>query len=156
LNLEDPHAKWRELPSLPGTPRAFPAVAAVEKYLYVLGGLLSMTPPLHVQKDAYRYDTERNTWTSLPDLPRSGYAWSAAPIESRSLMVAGRADGKSHRDILLLDLESLEMKEIGLSVIPTMTAPLIQVGKDEWWLIGGEPDSNKTRTDRITVIRSHQ
>ena len=69
------------------------------------------------------------------------------------VLIAGRADGQIHSDIDVLELETFTSRRIGQTVIQTTTAPLIEVAPHEWWLIGGEPDSNKTRADRVSVIR---
>jgi N-acetylneuraminic acid mutarotase len=152
LSLVRPQAGWKELEPLPGPARGYPAVTCIGTEMYILGGI-SNFEPMTVLKDAYRYDTKAARWEKMPDLPRAGYAWTAAPVGAQSLLMAGRADGEIHREILLFDLESHQMTQIGQSVTPTTTAPLIQVRDSEWWLIGGEPDSNKTRTNRITIIR---
>ena len=45
------------------------------------------------------------------------------------------------------------MKEVGHLIIPSATAPLIKVNEKPLlgWL-GGEPDSNKNRTEKVSVI----
>lgn len=44
------------------------------------------------------------------------------------------------------------MNEVGHLVIPSVTAPLIKVVDEYFWLVGGEPDSNKNRTGKVSVI----
>jgi N-acetylneuraminic acid mutarotase len=152
LSLRQPGAAWRTEPALPGRPRAYAASVVIGKWIYVLGGIGSWSP-LEALRDAYRFHAERRVWEALPELPWSGYAWSAAAMNPTQILIAGRADGEIHADIEILDLETFTGRKIGEAVIQTTTAPLIEVAPQEWWLIGGEPDSNKTRTGRVSVIR---
>ncbi len=150
LSLDAPDA-WREEPALPGSPRAFPAVVSTGKAIIVLGGVSSWSP-LAPLADAWRFDTEGGAWKRLPDLSSSGYAWSAAMMEENYLVLAGQADGEIHDDIWRVDLSDMRTGKLGDAVIQTTTAPLVRVADDEWWLIAGEPDSKRTRTNRVTRI----
>jgi N-acetylneuraminic acid mutarotase len=154
INVKQVDAKWKRCNDLPGPKRAFPALAACGKYLYLFGGMC--TDPNNgsqiVMQDSYRYDPKKDIWTRLKDLPWKGYAWSASSIDESHVILAGRADGQIHKDIYLIDITDMSTRIIGESVIQTTTAPLITLAKNEYWLIAGEPDSNKNRTNKITTI----
>ena len=68
------------------------------------------------------------------------------------ILLTGRADGKVYKDIWIIDLEGMLAYQIGNLIIQSTTAPLIKVWNNEWWLVGGEPDSNKNRTKEISII----
>jgi len=128
---------------------------ACGKFLYLFGGMSPDTNnnSLGVMKDAYQYNPDKDSWLRLKDLPCPGYAWSGSSIDENHIILAGKADGKIHKDIYLIDVRDMTAKKIGETTIQTTTAPLIRVSHDEFWLIAGEPDSNKNRTNRITCIK---
>jgi N-acetylneuraminic acid mutarotase len=143
---------WTECKPLPGAGRMFPSLVACGKYLYLLGGLAE-TSPLTPLNDFYRYDPAANEWTKLKDLPFKGYAWVSQPVDDRNIIITGRADGTIHKGIWIIDTEDVSVREAGSLVIASTTAPLIRIGEKQWWLIGGEPDANKNRTEKVNVIR---
>jgi N-acetylneuraminic acid mutarotase len=154
LDISDPNAKWVEKPSLPGVARAYPGVVECNGSLYIFGGLADGTGSIHDRtlRDAYRYDPLADRWNPLGNLSMPGYCWSAAPLDSKHILVAGRADGQVHDEVWLLDLETLNASRVGKAVIQATCAPLINVSENKWWLIGGEPDSHKHRTNRVSEI----
>ena len=152
LDVSDLHAKWMECRNLPGPKRAFPALVSCGKSLYLFGGMSPDSNSLGVMKDAYQYNPKKGSWLRLKDMPSPGYAWSGSAIDDKHILLAGKADGKVHKDIYLIDVRDMNVQKIGETVIQTTTAPLIKVRPDEFWLIAGEPDSNKNRTNRITSI----
>ena len=84
--------------------------------------------------------------TATPGLPE--------PVDSKHVLLAGRANGQIYDGIWLVDLPDLSTRLVGHAFVPTATAPLVHVRSGEWWLIGGEPDSNKNRTPRVAIIRT--
>jgi hypothetical protein len=82
----------------------------------------------------------------------AGYCWSAAPIDAKHVLLAGRTDGQLHNEIWLLDISTLRGAVLCRPVIQATCAPLIKVSDNTWWLIGGEPDGQKNRTNRISQI----
>jgi hypothetical protein len=158
LNLSDPAAGWKELAPLPAAGRGFPALAACGDYLYLMGGLggnegdSNDTVHQRTLSDIYRYDPKSNTWTVLGNLPVGGYCWNASAIDSTHLLLAGRADGVMHDDIWIVGVSPLSAQLVGHCVVAADCAPLIRVNDNTWWLVGGEPDMNKHRTDRVSVI----
>jgi N-acetylneuraminic acid mutarotase len=151
LDVNNAESKWIECQSVPGVGRMFPSLVSCGKYLYLLGGLAE-TEPLRPLKDIYRYDPDENKWIQLGDLPLMGYAWVSQPIDNNHLIITGRADGNIDTGIWIIDLRDLSMKQIGNLIIPSTTSPLINIANKQWWLIGGEPDANKNRTEKISVI----
>jgi hypothetical protein len=89
----------------------------------------------------------------MEDLPYQGYAWTCKAVDERHILITGRADGTIHKQIWIYDVEDLSITEVGELVIQSATAPLIRVSHDTWWLVGGEPDSNKNRTDKVSIIK---
>ncbi len=142
---------WKKCPPVPGPARTLSLLVADGKYLYLLGGLRH-EEPLTVLKDAYRYDTGNGTWEQLRDLPLEGYAWAGQPVDAGHLLITGRAYGKIDTGIWLLRLKDMSMEKIGEAVGPATTAPLIKINNKQWWLVGGEPDANKNRTGKVTII----
>lgn len=151
LNLKNIGNGWSECREMPGVPRMLHSMVASGRYLFLLGGLAD-TNPLTPLNDAYRYDPQKNEWAKLKNLPLNGYAWVAQPIDEFDLLITGRADGQVHSGIWVLNLEAMEMHLIGNLVVSSTTAPLIGLSDRVWWLVGGEPDSNKNRTEIVSVI----
>ncbi len=154
LDLSSKDSKWTESTPLPGAGRAYPGVVVCGGSIYVLGGLADGTGSVHDRtlSDALRYDPKTGHWSVLGTLPIDGYCWSADPIDTHHILLTGRADGHIHDEVWLLDLRTLGASLIGRTVIQASCAPLIKVSNDTWWLIGGEPDSNENRTNRISEI----
>ncbi len=151
LDINKVGSNWHECSPVPGVGRMFPSLVACGKYLYLLGGLAA-TSPLTPLKDAYRYDPQKDQWTQLNDLPLDGYAWVSQPIDDSNLLITGRAYGKVDESIWTLNLKDMSMHTIGNNVNPATTAPLIKVADKQWWLVGGEPDANKNRTEKVSII----
>lgn len=151
LDLGNPNSKWEQCKPLPGVGRILPSMVACGKYLYLLGGLAKISP-LSPLKDAYQYDPSKNQWKQLSDLPLKGYAWVSQPVDDNHLIITGRAYGKVDRGVWILNLKTMSMKKVGDDIVPAATAPLINVGNKQWWLIGGEPDAYKNRTNVVSVI----
>jgi N-acetylneuraminic acid mutarotase len=154
LDLQKPSAQWRSQAPLPAAGRAYPALVTCGANLYLLGGLGDGDKSVHDRtlSDAYQYDPSTDRWTALGILPFGGYCWSADAVDDSHILLAGRADGTIHNEIWLLHLPDLSTELLGHAVIQATCAPLMKVGPRKWWLVGGEPDSNKNRTDRVTVI----
>lgn len=152
LDLKNTKELWREVEPIPGVARILPSLVSNGKYLYLLGGSSEGL----ALSDAYRYDPEANTWTKLADLPFKGYAWTSQRIDDDHLIITGRADNSKpinvHKDVWVLSLKDMSMIKTGELIAPSATAPLIRVNDKQWWLVSGEPDSRKNRTERVSVI----
>ena len=151
LDISKVGSKWHECSPVPGVSRMFPSLVACGENLYLLGGLAE-TSPLTPLKDAYRYDPQKNQWTQLTDLLLDGYAWVSQPVDNNHLIITGRAYGKVDKGIWIIDLKDMSMNKVGNDINPATTAPLINVADKQWWLVGGEPDANKNRTGKVSVI----
>ncbi|MHB9071403.1 MAG: Kelch repeat-containing protein [Sedimentisphaerales bacterium] len=147
---------WKECAPLPGPAREFPAVAACGNYIYVLGGVILQKeqPTMTVLQDTYRYDPVNDRWKKLSDLPCGGYAWSAAAVNDKYVLVAGRAYENSNvsNNIWLVNINNMSVRNIGKLKIQACAAPLIKVEAKIWWYIGGEPDATRNRTSQISII----
>jgi hypothetical protein len=154
LDVNSAGAKWRELAVLPGPGRMYPALVACGKSVYLLGGMRVVPQQgMEVFSDAYRYDPKSDKWERLPDLPARGYCWVASPIDDANVLIAGRADGAIHDEVWRVSVSDMRVQSVGNTVIQTTCAPLLRVSDDTWWLVGGEPNSNKTRTEKVSIIR---
>lgn len=151
LHLNNLESGWIELKSLPGQPRILHSLVGCKDDLYLIGGLAENSP-LTPLKDVYKFDCKEKNWKKLNDLPMKGYAWVAQSFADKNLLMTGRADGQIHSDIWIIDLNSMSLKKIGNLVISSTTAPLIKVTTNQWWLVSGEPDSNKNRTKAVSII----
>jgi len=151
LDIHDPGSNWHECQPVPGVVRVFPSLVTCKKYLYLIGGL-EKTSPLKPLQDIYRYHPDKDEWIRLKDLPIKGYAWVSQPIDNNNLIITGRADGSIHKGIWIIDLRDMSMKKVGNLESPSTTAPLVNISENQWWLIGGEPDTNKNRTEKVSVI----
>ena len=120
--------------------------------LYVWGLGTHDDSPNHALNDAYAFNTATREWKVLRSLSVAGYCWSASAIDSGRLLLAGRADGQSFRELKVVDMAKMRAEVAGEGVIQTTCAPLVQVEAGKWWLISGEPDGKRNRTERVTVI----
>jgi N-acetylneuraminic acid mutarotase len=154
LDLNRREHGWMEIEPISAEPRAYSVLTAFPEKLYLLGGMTPVKDSMRVFKDVLEYDPGSGTWRKVGDLPVSGYCWSSIPIDTPGeLLVGGRADGQIHDDLWLVDLRNLAVRSAGSSVITTTCAPLVHVAPDKYWLIGGEPNSNMTRTPLVTEIQ---
>lgn len=155
LDTTTQQGTWKECRALPGSPREFPAVVACGNYVYVLGGVILQQeqPTKTVLRDTYRYDPVIDKWEKRPDLMYGGYAWSASAIDNQSILLTGRASENAVNDsIWLVYLDDMSMRIVGNLRIQACAAPLVRVTPKTWWYIGGEPDTNRSRTAIVTVI----
>ncbi|WP_176221426.1 kelch repeat-containing protein [Massilibacteroides vaginae] len=152
LDICQPNKGWVKCGSIPGSPRILHALVACENYLYVIGGL-SEVSPLTPLSDLFRYNPEKDKWEKLKNLPFNGYGWMGQSLDANKILITGRADGMVHKGIWTIDVKSGLANNIGSLIIQSTTAPLIKISEEEWWLIGGEPDSNKTRTGKVSIIK---
>lgn len=74
-------------------------------------------------------------------------------MDGSRVLLASCAEGRIRPDIWLLNLKHVTSEKVGNAIIQTTTAPLLRIGDGEWWLLGGEPDSNRHRTPIVTRIR---
>ncbi|MGV8136688.1 MAG: kelch repeat-containing protein [Mangrovibacterium sp.] len=152
LNLSDKTGEWMECQMLPGVPRALTSLVACGDCLYLLGGL-AVTNPLTPLQDAWQYNPEEDKWIMLKDLPMKGYAWAGSPIDRNHILLTGCADGTIHDDIWIVDRRNMSIQMAGRLTTPSTTAPLIKIDENHLWFIGGEPDANKNRIGKISVIQ---
>jgi N-acetylneuraminic acid mutarotase len=155
LDLRESPPRWIKRSPIPAERRAYSVLVAVGGQLYLLGGMTTDGEAMRVFKDVFRYDPGSDKWQGMGELPTAGYCWSAVPIDEggRKLLVGGRADSAIHDDLWIVDLSDLSVMGIGRTVITTTCAPLLRINRSTYWLVGGEPDANKSRTARVTQIR---
>lgn len=151
LDLNNVESGWSESNPIPGVPRYLHAMTTSGKNLYIIGGLAEGSP-LTPLNEVYRFNYKENRWDKQNDLPLKGYAWTAQPIDTKHILLTGRADGQVHPDIWIIELNTMTMKKVGDLLIQSTTSPLIKVTNGQWWVVGGEPDSNKNRTKETSII----
>ena len=157
LDLKDPNAAWKSLAPLPASPRGYSAFVAAGSQLYLFGGLV--LPPYQKEValfgDAYRYDPFTNSWKQLDGFNLPGYAWTATAVNDQQIMFTGRVAKLSETsgEVLLLDLNTLQVKNVGELVTPSCCMPAIPMGGETWWLPGGEPAANRVRSARTSVVQ---
>lgn len=157
LNLSKPNASWRRLAPLPGEGRGYAALVAANDQLYLFGGFVlpPYAPKAAIFGDAYRYDPDADRWSKLDGFDLPGYAWTATAVSPRRIMLTGRVAeiGNVGDAILLLDLPALRVRPIGRLMIPGCCMPALPVAPRTWWLPGGEPDTNRSRTERTSIVK---
>ena len=151
LDLNNVESGWSESKSIPGVPRYLHAMTTSGDIVYLIGGLAEGSP-LTPLNEVYAFNYKENRWDKRKELPLKGYAWTAQPIDNKHILLTGRADGQVHPDIWVIELNTIEMKQVGDLLIQSTTSPLIKVTDGQWWVVGGEPDSNKNRTKETSII----
>lgn len=172
LNLKDARPEWRRLADLPAAGRCCSACLPVNGRLFLFGGF--EYPPFseraQIFGDAYCYTPASNqdgesadkagpgAWEKIAGLDFPGYAWSAIPIDNRQILFAGRVSTLSQvtDQVWLLDLVTLATSPAGHLPYPTCCVPAIALPSGVWLLPGGEPDTNRNRTDRVSRITLRQ
>ena len=156
LDTRTQNQPWKECSSLPGPAREFPSVVACGNYVHVLGGVILQKeqPTMTVLQDTYRYDPANDRWEKQPNLPFGGYAWSATAVNDTHVLITGRAceNSKVSNDVWLVDMDDMSVQNIGKLRIQACAAPLVKVGQNTWWYIGGEPDATRNRTSQVSII----
>jgi len=156
LDLSVPGAAWKSLAPLPAPGRGWAAMVAVDSKLYHFGGFVypPFTEKVTVFGDAHCYDPSQDKWTRLEGFDMTGYGWTATAVDNQSIMLTGRCPKVSETsdDILLLNLRTLETKKLGTLPGHGCCMPAIPMGEKTWWIPGGEPDTNKSRTAKNSII----
>jgi hypothetical protein len=155
LDTRRPGAGWRSCAPVPSPARAYPALTECGGRLILLGGVIAESeerPTRQVFHDVHRYDPAADAWTRLADLPSAGQGWCADAIDAQHLLVVGRGDTNIYPETWIVDLKNSSTRNLGDLVIQSFGAPLVRISPGKWWFIAGEPDANKTRTPRVSVI----
>jgi N-acetylneuraminic acid mutarotase len=157
LDLSAVDAQWKNLAPLPAPGRAFSALVAAHSGLYLFGGIAY--PPYkrttEIYADVYRYDPAADQWSQVQGLHLPGYGWTASAVSKRQIMLTGRVSAldKVSDEILLVNLDTLDVKPVGRMVTPACCMPAIQINSKTWLLPGGEPSATAIRTARTTVVQ---
>lgn len=156
LDISDPAGSWRQCTQVPAPARALASLVAGDGSLYLIGGADNWDP-LNPMKDAYRYDPKGDKWHRIKDLPWPSYAMVASMVDDRWILLTGRVDQDGiHKGIWLFDVVNGDYLLVGETIVPAATAAMVHIVPDEWWVIGGEPDLDRNRTNIVTVIRRHR
>lgn len=123
LDTENLEAGWKRLADFPGTPRFDSATAAVNGKIYVFTGIYAplkktMSSLYHNVVDSWVYDTEKNMWTRLKDLPH-GANRRAVVFKNRYIIMVGgykypktrNFDGSVNLEVYTLEEKTLEWKD---------------------------------------------
>ena len=156
LDLDSPTATRTERAPLPAEGRGYAAVTAVGSQLYVFGGFTSppSEPQTKIFGDADRYEPATNVWKRLEGFDMPGYAWTATAIGERQILLIGRVPKlKTVTDeVGLVDLETMKARSIGRLITPACCMPAMPNGVKTWWFPGGDPDTNRNRTTRTSIL----
>ncbi|KXS97974.1 hypothetical protein AC578_3123 [Pseudocercospora eumusae] len=79
LDLRDPKAEWKVLPSMP-TARGGLACAAVRRSIYCMGGEGNTNSPQGIFSEVEAFDTRTNMWTKLQEMPTPRHGWGVAAV----------------------------------------------------------------------------
>jgi len=169
FDTENMKAGWRRLSDCPGTPRLGMAMAAVGGRIYVIGGAAACPGSAYRNViDNWRYDTERDAWERIRDLPTSSSLFPDGRIvfaERYIILVGGyqyaevaNPDGSSrppygqpHRfadqgayfnDVFVYDAQT-DLFGAADSMPINNATPMTVVRGDEVFTIGGEADGRE-------------
>ena len=115
-----------------------------------MGGIL--LPEYKVLKDAYAYYPKEDRWEKLANMPSPCYGFGARALDDTQILIAGIGDEKIRNSIWTLNVRNMSVRNVGDTIIQSVGNALVQVSPKTFWLIGGEPDANKSRTDKVTTI----
>lgn len=134
IRLNDPQAKWEELPKQTFRRRAL-AVAAFDNKLYALGGMTEDAKPSNAVDV---FDLKQNRWLpgpELPGMPIDSFGCAAAALPSGLYVTA--MDGR----VLRLSADGKQWYEIGRLQTPRFFHRLLPVGSDTLLVVGGASHS---------------
>lgn len=152
LDLSKKTGQWKECASLPSSARIFPGFVACGQSLYLFGGL--MAKPFTPLQDAYQYHPDSDTWEKLGDLSVPGYYWAASPIDDSHLIMTGMANsGGVNNGVWILSLDGMKLQKVSSTPLGACSAPLVKIGDQQWWTIGGEPDATLRRINDVYKLR---
>lgn len=103
LDLQNPEQGWQTRAVLPGPGRAYTALVAQNRSLYVVAGRQTRSGVTTVFSDAYEYNVDQNRWYRLPDLPQPLSAHVAAASGSGVVLVIGGDNGQRFKQIEALN-----------------------------------------------------
>ena len=156
LDLRTRGATWRAAAPLPADGRGYSALVAAGEHLYLFGGFVSPPygPKVTIFADVHRYDPATDQWNKLQGVNLPGYAWTASAVNAHQIVLTGRVAeiGNVSDEILLVTLPTQEARPIGRMVTPACCMPALPVAARTWWLPGGEPDTNRSRTERTSIV----
>jgi N-acetylneuraminic acid mutarotase len=142
--------KWRRVSTLPGGPMALSAISSVDGQIYVFGGC-SMPSAGKVlnHAEAYRFDTRKNTWTTLHSLPSPSRGLSAVAINDHHIYLLGGYGETFSADVLVYDTRAYSYQRAASLPVPLMATPFVRDGR-KLYGAGGE-DRPKGRSARMLV-----
>ncbi len=107
---------WIARAPYPGTPRDHIGVAAVQGFLYVLGGVAEWPAPS--VETVQRYDPSTDTWTTVAPLPTARGAMAVAALNNKIYAAGGLVNGASVADFTVYDPATNKWK-----ALPPMPTP---------------------------------
>lgn len=158
LDVARAGAKWKTCAPLPGAGRSHCGLAVLGDGLCLLGGfVLSPSKPgeIAIFDDAYRYDAGTDRWQRFEAVHFPGYAWAVEPLDANRVLLAGRVRALAdiRAEIEVLDLNDGTAQTVGNLVGPTCCAPIVRAAPDRWYVFGGEPNAQRNRTAKVSLIQ---
>ncbi|MBL8825568.1 MAG: hypothetical protein JNM18_01195 [Planctomycetaceae bacterium] len=129
LRLDDPQAKWSELPPQPFERRAL-AVVEHRGVIYALGGMTSGDEPT---TEVHGFDIAKQTWFAAPALPgKPMQGFGCAAISHDGRLLATTMNGEIHE----LNADRSAWNTIGKMNEPRFFHRLVSHGKTVWAIAG--------------------
>jgi hypothetical protein len=188
LQLDKPNAEWEPMAPFPGRRRSLQFSSAVGNDVYFFGGrytepkMREAYEELYKRyeleapeggapclRDAYKYNTESNSWVQLRNLPFPAISGAAIPLNERYILLMAVGDPMSYRvgksawskdpkwtgfddQILCYDIEKDMYSHVGVSLYGVGNAPWVRNG-DKIYAFGGEPRHNfNDNTENVLQI----
>jgi hypothetical protein len=142
--------EWRRVSTLPSGPLALAAIAGLGSHIYLFGGC-SMPSAGNVvnHSRAYRYDSRKNSWTKLRDLPAANRGLSAVATDERRIYLLGGYGSSFSADVLVYDTQADTYQHAAPLPAPLMAIPFARDGR-RLYGAGGE-DRPRGRSARMVV-----
>jgi N-acetylneuraminic acid mutarotase len=142
------NSEWRRVSRLPDGPVALPAVAGVASSIYLFGGCSMPAAGQVVNHDkAYRYDPQKNEWTTLRDLPAGVRGMTALTVNDAIYLFGGYTDAGFSAEVLVYDPKTDQYRRTTPLPAPVLGAEFVRIG-DRLYGAGGE-DRMRSRTARL-------
>jgi N-acetylneuraminic acid mutarotase len=161
LRLDKPDAQWEPMAEYPAGSKHLTIGAMAGGKFYVFGG----TPGMVVNRHAFCYDPETDTWSAIKELPLPRSGGSSVVLDDRYILLMGSGRTDSIRyggaaggwtgysdEILGYDIVKDNYFRVGNLLYGIATSPWVQVG-DRVYSFGGEPQHNiNENTENVLQI----
>ena len=137
--------QWASIARLP-VPTAQPATAVDARYIYIAGGYTKVgSNQSFANSKVYRYDTQTNSYQTLPDLPQARGAGGGAIVDGRLyIMGGGDSSRKDRAEVWSLNLNNTAAGWKSHANLPAVRTRFGSVGLDgSVYVVGGQTGNDK-------------